>query len=91
MEGIGLANVVSGQLEIRSRLFKHNYLSAIGGYAIFNSDAKSLTLQPDGHQLAGIGVKYSIDTFFGPVALTAHRSFIHGTQVLFYFNLGFWF
>ena len=91
MEINGIANIASAQLEIRSRLFNNNYLSVLGGYALYANNFQDFSFNPDGNALSGVGVKYAIDTFFGPIALTAHKSLISGHEWLFYFNLGYWF
>lgn len=94
-------NVAIARLDIRTRLFKNHYLTAIANYGRSSIDMKNF-FKPAGEPLWGAlydynvsdwwgaGLRYSIDTKIGPVSLDISSSNI-SRKVNFYINIGHYF
>jgi NTE family protein len=92
MQVAGASNYAGTQLEVRFSPFKNHYASVLGGWGAFTSAVGPIDLQNLQYgQLAGIGVKYGLDTFIGPIEITAHKDLVYGYGWLAYFNFGYWF
>lgn len=94
---LGLQNFVKGGLQLRVNIFGKHYISALGNYGGTFLVRQVTTYIENGSNninyvdFTGFGFKYSIDTFLGPIELTAHKNVDNGIGWLFYFNLGYWF
>ena len=103
MNKISLAfnNIAIARADVRTRLFKNNYLTAIFNYARSSVDMKNFFKEKDelvwgdlydynASNWWGAGVRYSVDTKLGPVSLDVSSSNIsHKVNV--YFSVGYYF
>ncbi len=90
-ELFGLTNLAKGGLEARFNPFGKHYISGLFNYAFtVNRLTLSEATEDDFVNIYGWGIKYSLNTFLGPLELTAHKNIQSGPW-LFYFNLGYWF
>lgn len=80
-------SVLVGQLQLRQRLGRRNYLSLTGNYALTGDDLKGIF---DGKKLFGIGFGYGYDSFAGPVDLSVSYS-NHTKDAGVYLNIGYQF
>ena len=94
-------NVAIVRSDIRTRLFKNHYLTAIVNYARSSVDKKNFFRESDELQWGdlydyntsnwwGAGVRYSIDTKLGPLSFDVSSSNI-SKSVNLYFSLGYYF
>lgn len=94
-------NLAIGRLDIRTRLFKKNYLTAMFNYGRSGIDMKSFlgneeTLQWENlynyntSNWYGAGVRFSVDTKIGPLNFDISSSNI-SRKVNLYFSLGYYF
>ena len=103
MNKISLAfnNVAIVRSDIRTRLFKNHYLTAIVNYARSSVDKRNFFRESDELQWGdlydyntsnwwGAGVRYSIDTKLGPLSFDVSSSNI-SKSVNLYFSLGYYF
>jgi NTE family protein len=98
---IQLSNISKAGLAFRFNPFRKHYISAMINYALWFDlydtglfyDRGKPTNYPivgDAYDFAGWGLRYGINSFLGPIEITAHRSFDQGGWLV-YFNLGYWF
>lgn len=94
-------NVAVARLDIRTRIFKSHYITAIVNYARSSIDINNFFKEKDtlvwGQQYGynasnwwGAGIRYSIDTKIGPLSFDISSSNI-SRKVNLYFNLGHYF
>ena len=94
-------NVAIVRSDIRTRLFKNHYLTAIANYARSSVDKRNFFRESDELQWGdlydyntsnwwGAGVRYSIDTKLGPLSFDVSSSNI-SKSVNLYFSLGYYF
>ena len=94
-------NLAIGRLDVRTRLFKKHYLTAMFNYGRSGANLKSFVGKEDGLLWSelydynssnwwGAGVRYSIDTKMGPMSFDISSSNI-SRKVNLYFNLGYYF
>ena len=94
-------NLTIGRLDIRTRLFKKHYLTAMFNYGRSGVDLKSFVGKGDallweelyGYNVSnwwGAGLRYSIDTKMGPLSFDISSSNI-SRNVNLYFGLGYYF
>ena len=94
-------NVAILRTDIRTRLFRNHYLTAIVNYARSSVDFKNFFNESDDLQWAGLydynasnwwgaGIRYSIDTKLGPLSFDISSSSI-SKRVNLYFSLGYYF
>lgn len=94
-------NVAIARLDIRTRLFRNHYLSAMFNYARSGMDLKNFFVPDDELKWAGLydynasnwwggGIRYSIDTKIGPLSFDIASSNI-SSSVNLYFSLGRYF
>lgn len=94
-------NLVIGRLDIRTRLFRKHYLTAIINYGRSGVDMKSFIGKREPLQWSelynynasnwwGAGVRYSIDTKIGPLSVDVSSSNV-SRKVNIYFSLGHYF
>lgn len=94
-------NVAIARLDIRARLFKKNYLTAIVNYARSSVDMKNFfktsddlmwneLYQYNASNWWGAGIRYSIDTSIGPLSFDISSSNI-SRKLNMYFSLGHYF
>ena len=103
MNNISLAfnNIAIARADIRTRLFKDHYLTAIVNYARSAIDMNNFFRKSEelawedmyGYNASdwwGAGIRYSIDTKMGPISFEVSSSNISKTLNL-HFNLGCYF
>ena len=94
-------NVAIARTDIRTRLFKNHYLTAIFNYARSSMDMKNFFNESDdllwdeiydynASDWWGGGIRYSIDTKMGPLSFDISSSNI-SKKVNMYFSLGYYF
>jgi NTE family protein len=94
-------NLAILRADVRTRLFKNHYLTAMVNYARSSTDLKNFFKQTDELQWGemydynasnwwGAGLRYSIDTKIGPISLDISSSNI-SKNVNVYFSLGHYF
>jgi NTE family protein len=94
-------NVAVARADIRTRLFKNHYLTAMFNYARSSIDIDNFFTDQEQLQWSnmynynasnwwGAGLRYSIDTKLGPLSLDITSSNI-SKNVNLYFNFGFYF
>lgn len=94
-------NVAIARADIRTRIFKNHYLTAIVNYARSAIDVKNLIKEQDtllwgelydynASDWWGAGIRYSIDTKIGPLSFDVSSSNI-SKKVNLYFSLGHYF
>ncbi|MBQ2127408.1 MAG: hypothetical protein II198_07090, partial [Bacteroidaceae bacterium] len=94
-------NVGIARLDIRTRLFKKHYLTAMFNYGRSSIDLKNFLKEQDALQWSelydynasnwwGAGLRYSIDTKVGPLSFDVSSSNISRKANL-YFSLGYFF
>ena len=94
-------NIAILRTDIRTRLFKNHYLTAMVNYARSSVDLKNFFKERDELQWSelysyntsnwwGAGVRYSIDTKLGPVSVDVSSSNI-SKKVNLYFSIGYYF
>ena len=94
-------NLAIGRLDVRTRLFKKHYLTAMFNYGRSGADLKSFVGQDDAllwgevydynaSNWWGAGLRYSIDTKMGPLSFDISSSSI-SRKVNLYFSLGYYF
>ena len=98
---LGFNNVAILRTDIRTRLFRNHYLTAIVNYARSSIDFKNFFKEREELQWSelydynasdwwGAGVRYSIDTKIGPLSFDVSSSNI-SKKVNLYFSLGYFF
>ena len=94
-------NIAIARADIRTRIFRNHYLTAIVNYARSSIDMKNFFKERDELQWSdlynynasnwwGAGVRYSIDTKLGPLSFDVSSSNI-SKSVNMYFSLGYYF
>lgn len=94
-------NVAIGRIDIRTRLFKKHYLTAMFNYGRSGIDMKNFFKEREALKWSdlydynasnwwGAGLRYSIDTKIGPMSFDVSSSNI-SHKVNLYFSLGFFF
>ena len=94
-------NLAIGRLDVRTRLFKKHYLTAMFNYGRSGADLKNFMGKEDGllwgelyeynaSNWWGAGVRYSIDTKMGPLSFDISSSNV-SRKVNLYFSLGHYF
>lgn len=78
-------SLLSGILELRQRIGRRHYVSAIGGYAIHNNNF--FQMFSDRNDIWGVGLKYSYDSVVGPITLLVERANTD-RPIKVYFSLG---
>lgn len=83
-----LENIALGyRVDFRFRILKKHYISCIGNYIIHHDKVKKLF---EGENFWGTGLKYSYDSFLGPVSATVDYS-NRTKKVGFYASAGYYF
>lgn len=94
-------NIAIARADIRARLFKNHYLTAIANYGRSGIDFKNFLKERETLQWSemydynasnwiGAGVRYSIDTKIGPISIDVSSSNI-SRKVNLYFSMGHYF
>ena len=94
-------NLAIGRLDVRTRIFKKHYLTAMFNYGRSGVDLKSLVGKDDtllwgelydynASNWWGAGIRYSIDSKMGPISFDISSSNI-SRKVNLYFSLGYYF
>lgn len=79
-----------GRLDLRFRLFKNNYLTAVANYALSTADVEDITDTDKITGIFGAGLKYSYDSIIGPVEFDVHWA-SHQHRIGAYLNIGLYF
>ena len=74
--------------DLRFRLTRNNYLSAIANYAVGFKDLDDISNFNRQHGTLGFGLQYSYDSIVGPIGFNIHWS-DYNKKVGVYLNLGF--
>jgi NTE family protein len=103
LNNISLAfnNVAVLRTDVRTRIFKNHYLTAMINYARSGIDLKNFFCEQDTLQWGelynynssnwwGAGIRYSIDTKLGPISFDVSSSNV-SPRVNLYFSLGYYF
>lgn len=94
-------NIAIARADIRARLFKNHYLTAIANYGRSGIDFKNFLKEREALQWSemydynasnwiGAGIRYSIDTKIGPISIDVSSSNI-SRKVNLYFSMGHYF
>lgn len=94
-------NIAIARADIRARLFKNHYLTAIANYGRSGIDFKNFLKERETLQWSemydynasnwiGAGIRYSIDTKIGPISIDVSSSNI-SRKVNLYFSMGHYF
>lgn len=94
-------NIAIARADIRTRLFKNHYLTAIANYGRSGIDFKNFLKEREALQWSemydynasnwiGAGIRYSIDTKIGPISIDVSSSNI-SRKVNLYFSMGHYF
>lgn len=86
-----MANFLAvARADLRFRLFKNNYLTAMLNYALTVADIRDIANTDRAMGVFGAGLKYSYDSIIGPVELDLHWASRHYKPGM-YLNIGLYF